>query len=338
METVLVTGAAGFIGFHLSKKLVNEGYRVIGLDSVNDYYDVRLKESRLDILSELDGFTFVKAHLEDKAKINNTFDSYTFDFVVNLAAQAGVRYSLTNPDAYIQSNIVGFTNILEACRHHKVRHLVYASSSSVYGSNTKMPFSVHDNVDHPVSLYAASKKSNELMAHTYSHLFNIPTTGLRFFTVYGPWGRPDMALFLFTKAIIEGKPIDVFNYGKMKRDFTYIDDIIEGVYRVMINVPEGNESWTGDNPDPSSSKAPYKVYNIGNNQPVELLDFIKAIENRLGKTAEKNMMPIQPGDVPATFADVEALIKDTGFKPSTSIQQGIDNFISWYLEYYKIKL
>ena len=338
MDTVLVTGASGFIGFHLSYRLISEGYKVVGLDNLNDYYDVRLKESRLEILNQLEGFSFVKGSLEDSTLVNNTFNENSIKYVVNLAAQAGVRYSLTNPQAYIQSNIVGFTNILEACRYNEIKHLIYASSSSVYGSNTNMPFSVHDNVDHPVSLYAASKKSNELMAHTYSHLYNLPTTGLRFFTVYGPWGRPDMALFLFAKAIIEGKPIDVFNHGKMKRDFTFIDDIVEGIFRVMKNIPAGDSSWSSDHPDPSSSKAPYKLYNIGNNQPVELLDFIEAIEKSIGKKAIKNMMAIQPGDVPATFADVDALIKDTGFRPSTPIQEGIDKFIRWYLEYYNIQL
>lgn len=335
MQQVLITGAAGFIGFHLSKRLIGEGYAVVGLDSLNDYYDVNLKKSRLDILQKEENFTFVKGALEDNALVEETFRNHRIDYVVNLAAQAGVRYSLTNPHAYVQANLVGFANLLEGCRHHGVKHLVYASSSSVYGANTKMPFSVNDNVDHPVSLYAASKKANELMAHTYSHLYQLPTTGLRFFTVYGPWGRPDMALFLFTKAILEGNPIDVFNHGKMKRDFTYIDDIVEGVFRVMKKIPSGNEDWSGDHPDPSSSRAPYKIYNIGNNQPVELSEFIETIEKCLGKEAKKNLLPIQPGDVPATYADVDALMKDTGFKPSTSIETGIRNFINWYIEYYK---
>lgn len=336
MEKVLVTGAAGFIGFHLSKRLLKEGFSVVGLDNLNDYYDVNLKKSRLEILEKEKDFAFVNASLEDNDALQSVFRSHSPSYVVNLAAQAGVRYSLTNPHAYVQANLVGFVNILEACRHHKVKHLVYASSSSVYGSNTRMPFSVSDNVDHPVSLYAASKKANELMAHTYSHLYKLPTTGLRFFTVYGPWGRPDMALFLFTKAILEDRPIDVFNYGKMKRDFTYIDDIIEGVYRVMKNVPVENPDWQGDNPDPAVSSAPYKIYNIGNNEPVELGDFISEIEKCLGKEAQKNMMPIQPGDVPATYANVDALMNDVGFKPATSIQTGIRNFINWYREYYKV--
>ncbi len=336
MEKVLVTGTAGFIGFHLSKRLLKEGFSVVGLDNLNDYYDVNLKKSRLEILEKEKDFAFVNASLEDNDALQSVFRSHSPSYVVNLAAQAGVRYSLTNPHAYVQANLVGFVNILEACRHHKVKHLVYASSSSVYGSNTRMPFSVSDNVDHPVSLYAASKKANELMAHTYSHLYKLPTTGLRFFTVYGPWGRPDMALFLFTKAILEDRPIDVFNYGKMKRDFTYIDDIIEGVYRVMKNVPVENPDWQGDNPDPAVSSAPYKIYNIGNNEPVELGDFISEIEKCLGKEAQKNMMPIQPGDVPATYANVDALMNDVGFKPATSIQTGIRNFINWYREYYKV--
>lgn len=336
MAKILVTGAAGFIGFHLSKALLKRGDQVVGLDNMNDYYSVELKESRLEQLLSIDGFQFEQmdlAHREDMAKL---FDREQFDSVVNLAAQAGVRYSLVNPHAYIDSNIEGFVNILEGCRHHPVKHLVYASSSSVYGANTEMPFSIHHNVDHPVSLYAASKKSNELMAHTYSHLYGIPTTGLRFFTVYGPWGRPDMALFLFTKAILEGKPIDVFNHGKMKRDFTYIDDIVEGVIRTLDKPAEPNENWSGGQPDPGTSKAPYRLYNIGNNQPVELMQFIQALEQALGKEAEKNMLPIQPGDVPATFADVDDLIADVGFKPETSIEQGISAFVGWYREYYQV--
>jgi len=336
LETVLVTGAAGFIGFHLTKKLIAEGYYVVGIDNINDYYDVSLKEDRLRILKEPDDFSFSKISLEDNDSIKKIFSDNKIDYVINLAAQAGVRYSLENPYTYIQSNVVGFLNILEACRHNKVKHLVYASSSSVYGSNTKMPFSVHDNVDHPVSLYAASKKSNELMAHTYSHLYQLPTTGLRFFTVYGPWGRPDMALFLFTKAIIEGRPIDVYNHGKMKRDFTYIDDIVEGIYKTMLSIPKENKQWSGKNPDPSSSQAPYKIYNIGNNQPVELGRFIETIEESLNLKAVKNLMPIQPGDVPETYADVNDLISDTGFKPNTSIEKGIQNFINWYRDYYKV--
>ena len=337
MNSILVTGAAGFIGFHLCKVLCNKGYEVTGIDNLNDYYDVNLKKSRLNILEKEDNFNFLKLDLEDQEGIGKLFKQGNFSYVINLAAQAGVRYSLTNPRAYIQSNIDGFLNILEGCRHNDVKHLIYASSSSVYGANTKMPFSVEHNVDHPVSLYAATKKSNELMAHTYSHLYNLPTTGLRFFTVYGPYGRPDMALFLFTKAIIEGKPIDVYNYGKMRRDFTYVDDIVEGIVRLVPTIPSGNPNWNGNCPNPSDSFAPYKIFNIGNNQPVELMEFINAIEEALGKTAIKNMMPIQPGDVPATYADVEALTKSVGFKPNTSIKIGIQQFVTWYLDYYKIK-
>ena len=334
-KNALVTGAAGFIGFHLSKRLLDEGIRVFGLDNLNDYYDPQLKQDRLEILKKYPAFSLHRVDLADADQLASLFQNNTIDVVVNLAAQAGVRYSLTNPQAYVNSNLVGFVNLLECCRHHQVKHLVFASSSSVYGANTNMPFSVHHNVDHPVSLYAASKKSNELMAHTYSHLFGLPCTGLRFFTVYGPWGRPDMALFLFTKAILEDKPIDVFNHGKMKRDFTYIDDIVEGVVRVMKNVPEPNPNWTGDAPDPGTSYVKYKIYNIGNNQPVELIDFIRAIETALGKTAKKNFMDIQPGDVPATYANVEDLINDVGFKPNTSIIEGIGRFVEWYRSYYK---
>jgi UDP-glucuronate 4-epimerase len=334
MQKILVTGAAGFIGFHLCKRLLADGREVVGLDILNDYYDVNLKKARLAQLEALKGFSFSKISLEDKESIDDLFKKHQFDAVVNLAAQAGVRYSLINPDVYIQSNIVGFLNILEGCRHNKVKHLVYASSSSVYGANTRMPFSVHDNVDHPVSLYAASKKSNELMAHTYSHLFGLPTTGLRFFTVYGPWGRPDMSLFIFTNAILEGKPIDVFNHGKMRRDFTYIDDIVVGVYRTTLKIASPNPQWNSDQPDPSSSKAPYRIYNIGNNNPVELMDMITTLEEALGKKAIKRLMDIQPGDVPATYADVEALTRDVGFKPSTSIQTGIERFVKWYREFY----
>ncbi len=331
---ILVTGAAGFIGFHLSRVLLARGDRVVGLDNLNDYYSVDLKQARLAQLTPHENFKFVKMDLADNAAMSTFFGEHQFDAVVNLAAQAGVRYSLTNPHSYIQSNLVGFTNILEGCRHSKVKHLVYASSSSVYGSNTNMPFSVSDNVDHPVSLYAATKKSNELMAHCYSHLYQLPTTGLRFFTVYGPWGRPDMALFLFTKAILEGKPIDVFNHGKMKRDFTYIDDIVEGIVRVIDRTATPLPGWNGDNPDPRGSNAPYKLYNIGNNQPVELMTMIETLEKCLGKTTHKNMMDIQPGDVPATFADIDALIEDTGFKPATSIESGIANFVKWYRDYF----
>jgi len=348
MPKVLITGTAGFIGFHLSNVLLARGYEVTGLDSINDYYDVNLKYGRLEeagitkesigyntlVSSEKDrNYRFVKLNLEDQEKINELFNKEKFDLVVNLAAQAGVRYSLENPHAYINSNILGFTNILEACRHNKIKHLVYASSSSVYGLNTKMPFSTHDNVDHPISLYAASKKSNELMAHTYSYLFNLPTTGLRFFTVYGPWGRPDMALFLFTKAIIEGKPIDVYNYGNMQRDFTYIDDIVEGIVKVLENVPQGK----GSIENPSESIAPYKIYNIGNSSPVKLLDFIDAIENSLDKKAEKNMLPIQPGDVEKTWADVSGLINDLNYNSDTDIEIGVGKFIEWYRTFYDIK-
>ncbi len=333
---ILVTGAAGFIGYHLSLQLCKMGKEVVGIDNLNDYYDVTLKESRLAILKKEPNFQFHKTDLEDLSSVNKIFKENQFKSVINLAAQAGVRYSLTNPHVYIKSNIDGFLNILEACRHNKVGHLLYASSSSVYGANTKMPFSTHDNVDHPVSLYAATKKSNELMAHTYSHLYGLPTTGLRFFTVYGPYGRPDMALFLFTKAIIENKPIDVYNHGKMKRDFTYIDDIVQGIVNLLKKSPEGNSNWSGENPDPSSSFAPYKVYNIGNNQPIELMTFIDTIEKHLGKKASKNLMEIQPGDVPATYAEVNDLVNDINFKPNTSIDRGIGNFIKWYKSYYKI--
>lgn len=334
---VLVTGAAGFIGFHLSQRLVQNGFTVIGIDNLNDYYDVSLKTARLTQLQALPQFQFQKVDLTDKPALDNLFGEHKFDYVVNLAAQAGVRYSLQNPYAYLQSNLHGFLNILEACRHAKVKHLVYASSSSVYGANTKMPFSVHDNVDHPLSLYAASKKSNELMAHTYSSLFDLPTTGLRFFTVYGPYGRPDMALFIFTKAILEGKPIDVYNHGKMKRDFTYVDDIVEGIARLVPRIPQPNPAWTGAKPDPATSFAPYQLFNIGNNQPVELLTFIETLETKLGKKAVKNFLPLQEGDVPATYADVDDLMDAVGFKPATSIEDGIGKFVNWYRAYYQIK-
>ena len=333
---ILVTGAAGFIGFHLCLALLKKGNKIVGLDNINDYYDTKLKQDRLAILQKDPNFTFIKADLADKETVNKAFDQTNFDRVINLGAQAGVRYSLQNPDAYINSNIVGFLNILEACRHNKTAHLVYASSSSVYGMNTSMPFSVHDNVDHPVSLYAATKKSNELMAHTYSHLFGLPTTGLRFFTVYGPWGRPDMAPFLFTSAILEGRPIKVFNNGHMKRDFTFVDDIVEGVVRVADLIPQANPDFDASNPDPSTSKAPYKIYNIGNNQPVELLKFIETIEEKCGKKAEKIFMPMQAGDVVATYADVSDLMKDTGFSPATPLEVGIGKFVDWYRNYYKI--
>jgi UDP-glucuronate 4-epimerase len=335
-ERILVTGAAGFIGFHLSKRLLSQGYEIIGLDNLNDYYDVRLKVSRLEILQESNNFSNHKIDLQNKSAVDNLFSTNRFDYVVNLAAQAGVRYSLTNPYAYLESNLIGFLNILEACRHHPVKHLVYASSSSVYGANRKMPFSVHDNVDHPLALYAATKKSNELMAHAYSNLYHIPTTGLRFFTVYGPYGRPDMALFLFTKAILEGKPIEVFNHGKMRRDFTYVDDIVEGIVRLILKPPTGNPDWSGENPDPASSFAPYRIYNIGNNQPVELLQFIEVLETKLGKKAIKNLLPLQEGDVPETYANIDELMQDIDFKPSTSIETGIENFVNWYKEYYKV--
>ena len=333
---VLITGTAGFIGSNVAHRLLDRGDEVIGLDNLNDYYDVQLKKDRLARVACKDGFTDIRMDLEDRDGIAKLFSQHKPDRVVHLAAQAGVRYSLINPHAYIDSNIQGTTNILEGCRHNEVEHLVYASSSSVYGANTKMPFSVHDNVDHPVSLYAASKKANELMAHTYSHLYQLPTTGLRFFTVYGPWGRPDMALFLFTKAILEGKPIDVFNYGKCRRDFTYIDDIVEGVIRTLDNIATPNPDWSGDTPDTGTSYAPFKVYNIGNNQPVELLRFIEIIEECLGMKAEKNLLPLQPGDVPATYANVDDLMKDVGFKPETSIDHGIGQFVDWYRDYYKV--
>ena len=333
---ILVTGAAGFIGSHLTKYLLTRGDEVVGLDNLNNYYDVNLKLARLEQLEGQPNFRFIKLDLADRQAIADLFESEKFDKVVNLAAQAGVRYSLINPHAYIDSNIQGFVNILEGCRHNNIKHLVYASSSSVYGANTAMPFSVHDNVDHPLSLYAASKKSNELMAHTYSHLYGLPTTGLRFFTVYGPWGRPDMAMFLFARAILAGEPIQVFNYGKMKRDFTYIDDIVEGVVRTLDHTATANAQWSGAQPDPGTSAAPHRLYNIGNNNPVELMDLIEVIEKALGKTAEKEMMPIQPGDVPETYADVEALIEDVGFKPATSIEDGVGRFIEWYQGYYTI--
>ncbi|MFV0423025.1 NAD-dependent epimerase [Oleidesulfovibrio sp.] len=333
---ILVTGAAGFIGFHLSRRFLADGHTVVGLDCLNDYYDVQLKKDRLALLQKEQGFTFAPVDLADDAAMDALFEKEQFTHVVNLAAQAGVRYSIENPRSYIQSNLVGFGNILEGCRHNGVKHLVYASSSSVYGLNTNMPFSVHDNVDHPISLYAASKKSNELMAHTYSHLYRLPTTGLRFFTVYGPWGRPDMALFLFTKAIFEGKPINVFNEGRMRRDFTYIDDIIEGVVRVTERTPAPNPEWSGAAPDPSSSPAPYRIYNIGNNNTVELGTFIETLEECIGKKAVKNLMPMQPGDVEATYANVDDLIADTGFKPGTPLKEGIANFVDWYRKYYNV--
>jgi len=333
---ILITGSAGFIGSSLALRLLDRGDSVIGIDNLNDYYDVELKKARLARTAGHDNYTDIRIDLEDRDAVAATFREHGPDGVVNLAAQAGVRYSLENPHAYIDTNIVGFTNILEGCRHNEVKHLVYASSSSVYGANTNMPFSVHDNVDHPVSLYAASKKANELMAHTYSHLYRIPTTGLRFFTVYGPWGRPDMALFLFTRNILAGKPIDVFNYGNHMRDFTYIDDIVEGVIRVLDRIPEPNPDWSGDNPDSASSTAPYRLYNIGNNEPVELMHYIEVLEDCLGKKAEKNMLPLQLGDVPAAYADVADLVRDVGYKPNMQVEQGIANFVAWYRDYYGI--
>lgn len=353
-KKILLTGTAGFIGSHLAQKLLDRGDEVIGLDVINDYYDIRVKYGRLERAGILKtdiqygqmvtskkypNYRFIQLKLEDKEGLQKLFDteknqSKKIESVCNLAAQAGVRYSLTNPQAYIDSNIVGFMNILEMCRHHQVEHLSYASSSSVYGLNETMPFSTSHNVDHPISLYAASKKSNELMAHTYSHLFGLPTTGLRFFTVYGPWGRPDMALFLFTKAMLEGKPIEVFNNGEMKRDFTYVDDIVEGLVRVIDHIPKGNPNWSGLTPDPSGGRGPYKIYNIGNSQPVQLMDFIKAIEKELGMEAKKIFKPLQAGDVPATWADVSDLQKDLGYKPNTPIELGVKKFVSWYLDFF----
>jgi len=346
---ILVTGAAGFIGFHLCLSLLSRGDQVIGLDNINDYYDPSLKLARLKELgitnivdgekvasASYPGFSFIKTSIDQKEQLFSLFRESSFDAVVNLAAQAGVRYSLVNPDAYILANIVGFLNVLEACRHFPVKHLVYASTSSVYGSNTAMPFSESQATNHPISLYAATKKSNELMAHSYSHLYNIPTTGLRFFTVYGPWGRPDMALFLFTKAIIQGEPIKVFNDGRMQRDFTYIEDIVQGVVRVLDNPAMPSTEWRGDHPDAATSYAPYRVYNIGNNQPAELIEFIEAIETELGKKAIKEYLPMQAGDVPATHADITNLATDTGYSPQFSVQHGVKNFISWYKDYFKV--
>ncbi len=333
---ILVTGAAGFIGMTTSLRLLARGDEVVGLDNLNDYYEVSLKESRLKRLTALPGFRFVKLDVGDRAGMEKLFAEEKFDKVIHLAAQAGVRYSIQNPHAYVDSNLVGFINILEGCRHHKVQHLVYASSSSVYGGNTKMPFSEHDSVDHPVSLYAATKKANELMAHTYSHLYDLPTTGLRFFTVYGPWGRPDMALFLFTKAILEGRPIDVFNHGNMKRDFTYVDDIVEGVIRVLDRNAAANPDYDPIAADPATSNVPYRVFNIGNNNPVQLLDFIGAIEDALGQKAEKRLLPLQDGDVPATYANTDQLNDWVGFVPGTTVQEGVGRFVAWYRDYYKV--
>lgn len=333
---VLVTGAAGFIGSHLSYRLLNDGHEVVGLDSIDDYYSTDLKRDRLKRFMDHDKFTFYEMDMADEARMEKLFKNEQFTHVINLAAQAGVRYSLVNPKAYINANIVGFFNILEGCRHNGVEHLVYASSSSVYGMNTKMPLSVHDGVDHPMSLYAASKKSNEMMAHSYSHLFGVPTTGLRFFTVYGPWGRPDMALFLFTKGILAGEPINVFNHGKMERDFTYVDDIIEGVIRVIGRTAKPNPNWSGDSPDPATSTAPFQIYNIGNNNKIQLMRYIEALEHQLGMNAKLNMMDMQAGDVPATWADVDDLVEDVGFKPNTSIEEGIEQFVKWYREYFQV--
>jgi UDP-glucuronate 4-epimerase len=333
-QNVLVTGAAGFVGFHLTRRLLKDGYRVVGVDNLNPYYEVALKEARLEALKDESNFIFVKMDLTDRKQLGRLFARQAFDVVVNMAAQAGVRYSIENPYAYVDSNLVGFVNLLECCRQHSVKHFVFASSSSVYGANTTMPFSVHQNVDHPVSLYAATKKANELMAHTYSHLYRLPGTGLRFFTVYGPWGRPDMALFLFTRAILEDQPIKVYNHGKMQRDFTYIDDIIEGVVRVMGKLPEANANWNGAAPDPGTSSAPYKIYNIGNNHPVELIKFIEVIEAALGKRAQKEFMDLQPGDVVATYADVDDLMQDVGFKPATPIEVGVERFVEWFKDFY----
>lgn len=333
---VLITGTAGFIGSTLAIKLLERGDEIIGIDNLNDYYDVNLKKARLARVSAYKSFTDVRANIEDKEHMDKIFAEHKPDRVVHLAAQAGVRYSLENPHAYIDANIQGHLNILEGCRHHNIQHLVYASSSSVYGANTKMPFCVHDNIDHPVSLYAATKKANELMSHTYSHLFGVPTTGLRFFTVYGPWGRPDMSMFLFTKNIIEGKPIDVFNHGKHERDFTYIDDIVEGVTRTLDKIAEPNPNWNGASPDPATSASPYKIYNIGNNQPTQLMRYIEIIEECVGKKAIKNFLPLQAGDVPATYANVDALLEDVGFKPTTAIETGVENFVRWYKDFYKV--
>ncbi|MFP4155137.1 MAG: NAD-dependent epimerase [Halothiobacillaceae bacterium] len=332
----LVTGAAGFIGSHVCARLLDAGDEVLGVDNLNDYYDVRLKEARLARFADRPGFTFLRLDVADRAGMSALFEKSGIERVVHLAAQAGVRYSLENPHAYVDSNLVGFVNLLEGCRHAGVRHLVYASSSSVYGANETLPFSVHDNVDHPLSLYAATKKANELMAHTYAHLYGLPSTGLRFFTVYGPWGRPDMALFKFTRAILAGEPIDVFNHGRHRRDFTYIDDIVEGILRTLARVPAGNPQWSGTDPDPGSSRAPWRVYNIGNSRPVELLRYIEVIEEAVGRKAVKNLLPMQPGDVPDTFADVEDLQRDVGYRPATPVEEGVARFVDWYRTYYRV--
>jgi UDP-glucuronate 4-epimerase len=335
---VLVTGAAGFIGYYTAKYLLDRGDEVVGLDNLNDYYDVNLKLARLANLEGREGFRFVKMNLEDRPAMDKLFAEEGFDRVVHLAAQAGVRYSLENPHSYIDSNIVGTLHVLEGCRHNGVENLVYASSSSVYGANTEMPFSIHHNVDHPLALYGATKKANELMAHTYSNLYDLPTTGLRFFTVYGPFGRPDMALFMFTKNIIEGKPIDVFNYGNHRRDFTYVDDIVEGVIRTLDHVAEPNEEWNPANPDPGTSRAPYRIYNIGNSQPVELMRYIQVIEQCVGREAEKNLLPMQPGDVPDTWADVDDLVADVDYQPNTTVEEGVRRFVEWYVDFYDVDL
>ncbi len=335
MTPILVTGAAGFIGFHVASRYLEAGRPVVGFDNLNDYYDVSLKLERLKVLGRNPSFRFVQADLADAAALNRLFEQHRFEVVVNLAAQAGVRYSLTNPQAYVDSNLVGFVNLLEACRHHGIRHLLYASSSSVYGGVTKMPFSVHQNVDHPLSVYAATKKSNELLAHAYSHLFRLPTTGLRFFTVYGPWGRPDMALFIFTRAMLAGKPIQIFNHGRMERDFTYIDDIVDGVFRLTDKLPRPDDSWNGEAPDPGRSNAPYRLYNIGNSRPVPLMQLITVLENCLGIEAKKEFLPMQPGDVPATYADIDDLAAEVGFAPRTDIEVGVAKFVAWYKEHYK---
>lgn len=335
---ILVTGAAGFIGFFAAKRLLERGDVVVGLDNFNDYYDVGLKEARAEILDEMDGFRMVRLDLEDRDGVEKLFENEGFDRVVHLAAQAGVRYSIENPHSYIHSNIVGTLHVLEGCRHHDVDHLVYASSSSVYGANSSMPFSIHQNVDHPLALYGVTKKANELMAHSYSSLYQLPTTGLRFFTVYGPFGRPDMALFMFTRNIIEGKPIDVFNFGKHRRDFTYVDDIVEGVIRTMDHTAQPNAEWDAAMPDPGTSRCPYRIYNIGNQQPIELMRYIEVIEDCVGRTAEKNMLPMQPGDVPDTYADADDLAADVGYKPDTPIEVGIRRFVDWYVDYYKVDL
>ena len=333
---ILVTGAAGFIGYHVARNFLDRGDKVTGLDNLNDYYDVSLKQARLDQLQDYEPFSFAKVDLADRAAMEALFAENEFDRVVHLAAQAGVRYSIEQPHAYVDSNLVGFLHILEGCRHHDVKHLVYASTSSVYGANTRMPFSVHDNVDHPLSLYAATKKANELMAHTYASLYGLPVTGLRFFTVYGPFGRPDMALFLFTRAILDGKPIDVFNYGNHRRDFTFVDDIAEGVVRSLDRIAQPNPDWSGDAPDPGTSAAPFRLYNIGNNQPIELMHYIDVLEQCLGRKAEKNLLPLQPGDVPDTYADVDDLVRDVGYKPETSVEDGVARFVGWYMDYYDI--